>query len=101
MKFYVIGDADTVLGFSLADVDGKVVNTPEETSEALKNAFQNEDLGIIVITERVAQQIRHEVDQYIYKTTFPLIIEIPDREGPIQGRGSVRDMIRAAVGIQL
>lgn len=101
MKFYVIGDADTVLGFSLAGVEGEIVDTPEETSEALKKAFQKEDLGIIVITERIAQQVRHEVDQYMYKTTFPLIIEIPDRKGPIEGRGSVRDMIRSAVGIQL
>lgn len=101
MKYYVIGDADTVLGFSLAGVDGEVVDSPEETSEALKNAFQKEDLGVIVITERAAQKVRHEVDRYIYKTTFPLIIEIPDREGPIPGRGSVRDMIRAAVGIHL
>jgi len=101
LKFYVIGDADTVLGFSLAGVDGRIVNTQEETSTALKEAFEKKDLGVIVITERAAQQVRYEVDQYIYKTTFPLIIEIPDRKGPVQGRGSVRDMIRSAVGIQL
>ena len=101
MKFFVIGDSDTVLGFSLAGIDGQVVETPEESSAALKEAFQKEDMGVIVITERVAGQIRHEVDQFIYKTTFPLIIEIPDRHGPVTGRGSIRDMIRAAVGIHL
>ncbi len=101
MKFFVIGDADTVLGFSLAGVDGEIVNSPEETSEALKRAFTQEDLGVIEITERAAQNVRQQVDQYIYKTTFPLIIEIPDREGPLPGRGSVRDLIRAAVGISL
>ena len=101
MKFFVIGDSDTVLGFSLAGIDGQVVETPEESSAALKEAFQKEDMGVIVITERVAGQIRHEVDQFIYKTTFPLIIEIPDRHGPVPGRGNVRDMIRAAVGIHL
>lgn len=101
MKFYVIGDEDTVLGFNLAGVDGEIVSTAEETSAALKNAFQQEDLGVIIITERIAEKVRHEVDQYMYKTTFPLIIEIPDRKGPIEGRGSVRDMIRSAVGIHL
>lgn len=101
MKFYVIGDKDTVLGFSLAGVDGEVVSSKEEAHEALKTAFQKEDMGVIVITERTAQWVRHEVDQYIYKTSFPLIIEIPDREGPLEGRGSIRDMIRTAVGIKL
>jgi len=101
MKFFIIGDPDTVLGFSLAGIDGQVVETPEETSAALKMAFQKEDLGVIAITERAANKIRREVDQYIYKTSFPLIIEIPDREGPVPGRGSIRDMIRTAVGIHL
>lgn len=101
VKFFVIGDSDTVLGFNLAGIEGQVVETPEESSAALKEAFQKEDMGVIAITEHVAGQIRQEVEQYIYKTTFPLIIEIPDRHGPAPGRGSIRDMIRAAVGIHL
>jgi hypothetical protein len=30
-----------------------------------------------------------------------LIIEIPDRLGPMEGRGSIRDLIRTAVGINM
>ncbi|MBN2029654.1 V-type ATP synthase subunit F [bacterium] len=101
MKFYVIGDEETVLGFQLVGIKGKVARTPEETRESLENAFKEEGLGIIIITERTASTVRSLVDQYIYKTTFPLIIEIPDREGKMEGRGSVRDLIRAAVGIHL
>ena len=101
MKFHVIGDEDTVLAFRLAGVEGEVVETPEQTLDALKSAFEIEGLGIIILSERLAVTIRHEVDRYIYKTTFPLIIEIPDRLGPVEGRGSVRDLIRAAVGVRL
>jgi V/A-type H+/Na+-transporting ATPase subunit F len=101
LNFFVIGDADTVLGFNLAGVEGIVAETPEKISEALRAAFQKEDLGVIVITEQTAEKVRNEVDQYFYKTTFPLIIEIPDREGPAKGRASIRDMIRTAVGIHL
>ena len=101
MTFYVIGDKETVLGFSLAGVDGEIVTSPEETKKALERAFQKEGLGIIIIPERVARDVRPLVDRYVYKTTFPLIIEIPDRLGPMEGRGSVRDVIRKAVGIHL
>jgi len=101
LKFYVIGDEDTVLGFNLAGIEGKVAISPEEAREALKEAFQLEGLGVIVIPERIAASIRQDVDQYLYKTTFPLIIEIPDRLGPLEGRGSVRDLIRSSVGISL
>jgi len=101
LKFYVIGDEETVLGFRLAGIEGEVVRTPEDTKESLERAFQEEGRGIIVIPERVAASVRQQVDQYVYKTSFPLIIEIPDRLGPIEGRGSVRDLIRAAVGVHL
>ena len=101
MQFFVIGDEETVLGFSLVGVQGRVVTSSDETREALKEAFQTDGLGIIILPERVAESVRAEVNQYLYKTNFPLIIEIPDRLGPMEGRGSVRDMIRSAVGVHL
>lgn len=101
MQFFVIGDEETVLGFSLVGVDGVVVTNADETRDALKAAFQSEGTGIIIIPERVAQEVRPEVQNYLYKTSFPLIIEIPDRLGPMEGRGSVRDMIRSAVGLHM
>jgi len=101
LKFFVIGDRETVLGFALAGVEGEVVDTPEQTAEALQQAFNKEGLGIIIIPERVASEIRNQIDRYVYKTTFPLIIEIPDRTGPMEGRASIRDLIRSAVGIHL
>jgi V/A-type H+-transporting ATPase subunit F len=101
VKFYVIGDRDTVLGFALAGVDGEIVDSAEQTQKALTLAFQKEDLGVIIIPERTASEVRHQIDQYVYKTTFPLIIEIPNRLGPMEGRGSIRDLIRTAVGIHI
>lgn len=101
MKFYVIGDEETVLGFRLAGVEGEVADTPESLRDALDRAFQKEDLGVIIIPERLAAKIRQDVDRYVYKTTFPLIIEIPDRLGPLEDRGSVRDLIQAAVGVHI
>lgn len=101
MKFYVIGDEETVLGFRLAGVEGEVVHTSEEAREELEKVFQREGIGVIIIPERIAETIRQQVEQYVYKATFPLIIEIPDRLGPKEARRSIRELIRAAVGIRL
>lgn len=101
MKFFVIGDEDTVLGFSLAGIDGEVVHDEEEAKASLEKAFQMEGLGIIIITERIADKIRSLVDQYVYKTTFPLIIEIPDRLGPVGERKSIKELVQEAVGIHI
>jgi V/A-type H+-transporting ATPase subunit F len=101
LKFYVIGDADTVLGFRLAGVEGEVVQTADETGKSLEKALEQKDLGVIIMPERIAQFVRQQVDQHVYKAAFPLIVEIPDISGPMEGRKTVKEMIRAAVGVQV
>lgn len=101
MKFFVIADEHTVTGFKLVGLDGEVVESAEEASEALEKAFDSEDIGIIIITEKIAASIREEIDEFIFGRSFPLIIEIPDREGPMEGRTSIREMVRSAVGVKI
>lgn len=101
MKFFVIGDEETVLGFSLAGIEGTVVTNKQETQEALNHAFNIEGIGIIIITERIAQAIQKQVDRHILKKSFPLIIEIPDRYGPIEGKSDIKEMVSKAVGISI
>ena len=62
MKFFVLGDEDTVLGFQLAGVEGKVISTAEEVSENLKLAFNDKHIGIIIIPERLAELARQRQD---------------------------------------
>ncbi|MFO7916179.1 MAG: V-type ATP synthase subunit F [Candidatus Krumholzibacteriales bacterium] len=100
MQFFVIGDENTVTGFRMIGLKGEVVKSEDETREALEEVFDSEDIGIIIITERVAAEVQEEIDEYLFGHDFPLIIQIPDREGPIEGRVSIRDMVNAAIGIK-
>ncbi|MBD3180596.1 MAG: Vacuolar H+transporting two-sector ATPase F subunit [Candidatus Latescibacteria bacterium] len=100
MQFHVIGDENTVTGFRMIGLAGEIVESGEETREALREAFSADDIGIIIITERVAAQVQEEIDEYLFGHDFPLIIQIPDREGPIEGRVSIRDMVNAAIGVK-
>jgi V/A-type H+-transporting ATPase subunit F len=101
MQFFVIGDESTVAGFGLVGVEGETVETPDEAREALKRAFASPDIGIVVISERVAAGLREDMEKYTFGRSFPLIIEIPDRTGPMPGRVSIRQMVRSAVGISV
>jgi V/A-type H+/Na+-transporting ATPase subunit F len=101
MQFYVIGDVTTVTGFELVGVEGEIVETADEAREALKKAFSSPDIGIVVINEKIAAQISEEIEDYIFGRNFPLIIEIPDRTGPMAERLSIRQMVRSAVGISV
>ena len=101
MRFFVIGDEDTVQGFRLAGVEGEVVHGTDEAQDSLNRAMQTDGIGVILISEPVAQSIRAEVERHVYKTSLPLILEIPDAQGTAEGRGGVRELIRSAVGIHL
>jgi V/A-type H+-transporting ATPase subunit F len=101
LRFYVIGDESTVSGFGLAGVEGEVVETVEEAREALKKAFSSPEIGIIIIPEKLAAGMREDVEGYIFGRTFPLVVEIPDRTGPMERRVSIQQMVRSAVGISV
>ena len=101
MHFFVIGDRETVLGFRLAGVTGKAATDREETLSALKDALDRRDVGVILITEKLAAGIREEVEARLYGRGFPLVLEVPGPEGPGPGRISVEDVVRKAVGMRL
>jgi V/A-type H+/Na+-transporting ATPase subunit F len=100
MKIAVIADEDTVLGFAYAGVRGMVVTTPEETRQAFEQYTQTPDLGILLITERIAQMIRSIVDKWIIAGGSPLVVEIPDRQGPLEGRRTPHEFVKSAIGVK-
>ena len=99
MKFRVIGDRQTVLGFRLVGVEGVEVEDRDEALAALKEAAAMEGIGIILITEKVAARIRDEVEARLYGMGFPLVLEIPDSQGPSAERPPIEDIVRKAIGI--
>ena len=101
MKYSVIGDEDTVLGFGIVGVLGKVATNEEETRRAFHEQLEDKDVSIIIITERLADKIRTLVDQYLLTQSFPLIVEIPDRQGRLPGRPGIKEMVNAAIGIKI
>ena len=101
MNYFVIGDEDTVLGFGLAGIEGQEVTTSDEAAQALDTALQNAAIRIVIITERIADLIRPRVDSLIFSEQFPLIVEIPDRNGKLSGKPGLREMVNRAIGISV
>lgn len=101
MKYSVIGDEDTVLGFGMVGVSGKVAVDADEARRAFQAILEDKETSIIIITERVADTIRSTVDRYLFTENFPLIVEIPDRKGSKAGRPGIREMVNAAIGLKL
>ena len=101
MQYHVIGDEFAVLGFSLAGVRGTTVTDADGAAEAFDRALEDPETGILIITERIADLIRPRVDELIFSDRFPLVLEVPDRSGPLAGKASMREMVQQAIGIQV
>ena len=101
MKFLLIGDETTVLGYSLVGIHGVVVNDAEEAAGALEKAAQDPEVGIVLIAQRVASEIRPLVDEAKLKMTTPIVLEIPDRYGPIEDKESALNIVQRLTGIKV
>lgn len=101
VKFYCIGDEDTVRGFRLAGVGGQVVLTDQDAQEALRGVAERADVGVVIITDVIAAGIRQEVDAFRLEREQPLLVEIPGPHGPLPGRKTLRQLVQEAVGIRI
>ena len=101
MKFFCIGDEDTVAGFRLAGIAAQTATTPEQTKAAVENVATRPDWGVIIITEKLADGIRQQIETIRLERARPLIVEIPGPEGPLPGRTSLREFVQEAVGMRI
>lgn len=103
MKIGVIGDFETVTGFRLAGIkDAYEVEELSEAVDLLKGIVKNEEIGLIIITEKIADDIRDEIKELFEKRITPLLVEIPDKNGPIEKkRDPIKELIRRAVGVEV
>jgi V/A-type H+-transporting ATPase subunit F len=101
MKYYVIGDEDTVLGFRYAGVQGEAVEDAAGASRALQSVLRQRDISILILTDVVADLIRDEVNDVRFRRTRPLVAEVPGPAGPSEKRQDLLALIREAVGIKV
>lgn len=95
MKLGIIGDEDTVTGLVLGGagmVDGngkknfficETKTKPAEIQAAFTEMTMRTDISIIIITQTVAGEIRHVVDDYARSgKVVPAVLEIPTKDVP-------------------
>jgi len=101
MKVLVIGHPEAVLGFSLAGVGGRVARTADEVNQALDEAQASKDVGIVLVTQDVAELIPARMEHLKLRSTVPLVVEIPAQGGAPEGQVSLGEIVLRAIGIRL
>jgi len=103
MKISLIGDKDTVVGFQLAGVkDARIVDGPEEAKTALRSLAKEEDSGLIIMTEKLADKVRDDITEVTEGKVMPIIVEIPDKGGSIEKKvDPIKELVKRAVGVEI
>eukprot|EP01112_Ceratiomyxa_fruticulosa_P016065 TRINITY_DN4819_c0_g1_i1.p1 TRINITY_DN4819_c0_g1~~TRINITY_DN4819_c0_g1_i1.p1 ORF type:complete len:126 (+),score=27.48 TRINITY_DN4819_c0_g1_i1:326-703(+) len=107
----VIADEDTVTGVLLAGVghidkkrqsnflvvDNKT--TQAKIEETFRSFTRREDIAIIMITQKIADDIRYLLDDYT--KTIPTILEIPSKDHPYDpAKDSVMAKVKRLTGTE-
>lgn len=102
MQFYVISDnIDTQMGMRLAGIEGVVVHEEHEVIEALEYAVNNEDIGIILMTEKLVRLCNEKVFEMKLHQKRPLIVEIPDRHATSKITTAISRYVQESIGIKI
>ncbi len=99
-KIAVVGDQETVTGFALAGATYVHIHaTREETLAKLSEFFASGEIGLVLITHRIAEELGLDFRWMSRaKRLLPLVLRIPDKTGYVPKVDELREIIRRTVG---
>jgi len=101
MKIAGLIDKDTAIGFRLSGVKDLYI-TNGDSSKKWDEIIERDDVGVIFITEKNAEEIKNKLNDFRLKNTLPIIVEIPDKNGRIITHiDYISSLIKKAVGVEI
>jgi len=107
----IIADEDTVTGFLLAGVGNVdknrktnflVVDAKTKQSQiedSFREFSERDDVGIILISQYIADEIRYLLDEY--EKVIPTVLEIPSKDHPYDpSKDSIMTKVKRMTGIR-
>ena len=83
MKSFLIShNKDTIIGLRLAGIEGILAETKEEVEFYFSKAVEDPNIGIIIITEKIFEEMKEKVLELKRSGNSQLIATIPDRNWP-------------------
>ncbi len=102
MKFYLISDnVDTKMGMRFAGIPGVDVHEEDEVRRELTKAIEQDDIAVILMTEKLVSLCPDIVYDLKLNRKKPLIVEIPDRHGNGRTKDSITKYVQDAIGVKL
>ncbi len=102
MKFFLISDnVDTLTGMRLAGIKGVLVHERDEILDAIEGACNRKDIGILLVTEVLAERVSEELKMVRLDVTKPIVTIIPDRHGARRRSDYITNYIKESIGLKI
>lgn len=101
MKLAAFCDQDTATGLQISGIK-KTYIPNNNLVELWHEITQQKDIGILFITEKIAEELNKELKEFRILNSLPIIVEIPDKHGRKTDHVDyVSHLIKKAVGIEV
>ena len=100
MSVFVIGDKDTVLGFTLVGGEGTVVSSVEGADQALTAALERDDIELLLVTREWSESMQERMNRVRMTSLRPVVVEIPGKNLH-EPSTSLEELVKRAIGITI
>jgi vacuolar-type H+-ATPase subunit F/Vma7 len=113
MDYFFIGEAELVTAFRFVGISGIPVQSSGDAVDAFRRITESFDettgavlpgmefCRVLIITEEVADWLGDTLVRWQLKDRYPLIVEIPGLLGRHEGRKTLVESIREAIGVRV
>jgi V/A-type H+-transporting ATPase subunit F len=101
MKLAAIVDSDTAVGLRLGGIH-EVYIPGDSPRTVLDQIEDQEDIGVLFITEEIADTMQNDLKEFRLRHDTPIIVEIPNKQGRSKDHVDyISHLIKKAVGIDI
>ncbi|MDR0444645.1 MAG: ATPase V [Treponema sp.] len=114
MDYYFLGDHELAIAFRLIGIEGTPVSESSQAVAIFRKITEgwNEaggitlpdslsDCRVLIVTEEVADWLGDLMVQWQLSGHYPLLVEVPGIGGRLEGRKTLVDSIREAIGVHV
>ena len=100
MKLVMVGNEEECLGFSLAGIEGVIVEDERRFIEEMQHLFDDKDVGVIAVADRYFSLFSERFSSVIQKRAVPAVVFIPSMDGTHHA-SSLKEYLASILGIRL
>jgi V/A-type H+-transporting ATPase subunit F len=113
VDYFFIGDGELVTAFRFVGVEGRAVFDADSARAAFRRITEGWDetagmvlpdtecCRVLILTEETADWLGDLLVDWQLSGSYPLVVEIPGIMGRLEGRKTLVDSIREAIGVHV